>query len=275
MPQLRMTRASLRKALPATLATVLAVVAIAYGSLWMYAVRSGPQVELGFNKVHGPPFDEKTHSQLVADVVEGSPAEHAGLHAGDRIVGVNGRALTTDIASNEAYLRGRPGDPVELVVDRAGEPKALMLHGVFRSATPASEGLVRSSAQQVMRLFPIPFLLVAFAVLFLRLEEPSAWLLTLLFCAFIGAPSFLNPLVVSAPLRAFAFAYRALFLGMLCPLFYFFFRSVPSAVTAGSACPVVEVGRNLTGSLYRRPRIADRGADFPASCGPLGGKPQL
>ncbi len=221
--------ASVRKPFLATLAILLAVVAIAYGSIWMYAVRSAPQVELGFNNVHSPPYDEKTHCQSVEDVVEGSPAERAGLRPGDSIIGVNGRALATDLGSDEAYLRGRPGDPVDITVARAGEPNPLILHGVFRAARPArmSEGLAKSSALQVMGLFPIPFLLVAFAVLFLRLEELNAWLLALLFCAFIGAPSLLNPLALSPPLRAFALGFRAVSLGMLCPLFYLFFAVFP------------------------------------------------
>ena len=67
-------------------------------------------------------------------MTKGSPAERAGLRVGDRVIAINGRALDTDIASNEAYVRGRPGDPVELTVERAGEPKPLTLHGVFRAA---------------------------------------------------------------------------------------------------------------------------------------------
>ena len=101
-PKIMRGRASFGKPFPATLATLFAVVAIVYGSLWMYAVRySGPRVELGFNILHNPHYDERTHSQSVEDVVEGSPAERAGLHVGDRIIGVNGRALDTDIASDE------------------------------------------------------------------------------------------------------------------------------------------------------------------------------
>jgi phosphoserine phosphatase RsbU/P len=231
MLTLKIVRAlsSFRKPFLATLAILLGVVAIAYGSIWMYAVRSGPQVELGFNKVHSPTYDEKMHSQSIEDVEVGSPAEHAGLRAGDRIIGVDGRALNADIGSDEAYVRGRPGDPVEITVERAGEPKPLILHGVFRAAEQARtpEGRARSSALQVMGLFPIPFLLVGFAVLFLRLEDLSAWLLALLFCAFIGAPNLLNPLTISPALRAFAYAFRAMGLGMLCPLFYLFFAVFP------------------------------------------------
>ncbi len=229
-PKIMRGRASFRKPFLATLATLFAAVAVAYGSLWMYAVRyPAPGVELGFNLAHDSHYDERTHSQSVEDVVQGSPAERAGLRVGDRIIGINGRALDTDIASDEAYVRGRPGDPVEFTIERAGEPKPLALHGVFRAAAPARrpEGLAKSSALQVLRLFPIPFLLVAFAVVFLRLEEPNAWLLALLFCAFAAAPNFLNPLAISPALRAFAFAFRAVFAGMLAPFFYLFFAVFP------------------------------------------------
>ena len=229
-------RASFRKPFLAILATLFAAVAIVYGSLWMYAVRySGPRVELGFNILHNPPYDERTHSQSVEDVVEGSPAERAGLRVGDRIIGVNGRALDTDIASDEAYVRGRPGDPVEFTVERAGEPKPLILHGVFRAAAPARrpEGLAKSSALHVLRLFPIPFLLVAFAVLFLRLEEPNAWLLALLFCAFAVAAPLLNPCghLSSAPRICVCFSCGVC--GNAGSAFLSFFRSVPAAIASG------------------------------------------
>jgi phosphoserine phosphatase RsbU/P len=223
-------RASFRKPFLATLATLFAVVAIVYGSIWMYVVRrSQPAVELGFNNHHNPQYDDRTHSQSVEDVMEGSPAERTGLRVGDRIIGVNGRALDTDISSTEAYVRGRPGDPVELTIERASESKPLILHGTFRARAlaEASEGLAKSSALQITGSFPIPFLLVGFTVLFLRLEEPNAWLLALLFCAFAAAPSFPNSADIPPSLRAFAFAFRAVFSGMLAPLFYLFFAVFP------------------------------------------------
>ena len=229
-PKIMQGRASFREPFLATFATLFAVVAIVYGYLWMYAVRHpAPGVELGFNLVNNSRYDERTHSQSVEDVMKGSPAERAGLRVRDRIIGINGRALDIDIASDEAYVRGRPGDQVEVTVERAGEPKPLILHGVFRAAAPTRtpEGLAKSSALQVLRLFPIPFLLVAFAVLFLRLEEPNAWLLTLLFCAFAASAPLLNPLAISPALRGFAFAFRAVFAGMLAPLFYLFFAVFP------------------------------------------------
>jgi sigma-B regulation protein RsbU (phosphoserine phosphatase) len=216
----------------ATLAGLFAVVAILYGSLWMYAVRHpGPVVELGFNQLHNPNYDPRTHSLSVDDVIEGSPAAQAGLRPGDRIIAVNGRPLGTEIGFDDSYVRGHPGDPVSLTIDRPGEPKPLVLHAVFRakrSLNRAGEGLARSSALQVIGSYPAPFLLVGFAVLFLRLEEPTAWLLALLFCAFIAPPDLAIPSGVSPALAAFMLAFRATFLGMLGPLFYLFFAEFPA-----------------------------------------------
>ncbi|MFZ0286535.1 MAG: hypothetical protein WAL32_14995, partial [Terriglobales bacterium] len=66
---------SFRRPFLATLAALFATVAITYGSIWMYSVRqSRPAVELGFNILHNPQYDERTHSQSVEDVAAGSPA---------------------------------------------------------------------------------------------------------------------------------------------------------------------------------------------------------
>jgi hypothetical protein len=216
----------------ATLAGVFALVAILYGSLWMYAVRyPGPVVELGLNQLHNPKYDARTRSLSVDDVIEGSPAKQAGLRAGDRITAVNGHALGSELGFDDSYVRGHPGDAVALTIERPGEPGPLVLHAVFRakrSPNRAGEALARSSALQVIGLFPIPFLLVGFAVLFLRLQEPTAWLLALLFCAFIAAPDLVIPSGVSHALAAFTLAFRAIFLGMLGPLLYLFFAVFPA-----------------------------------------------
>ena len=207
------------------------MVAILYGSLWMYVVRNpGPMVELGFNQAHNPHYDPRTHSLSVDDVVGGSPAGQAGLRSGDRITAVNGRILGSEIGFDESYVRGHPGDAVTLTIVRPGEPKPLVLHAVFRAKrwpTRSDEGLARSSALEVIGTFPIPFLVVGFTVLFLKLEEPTAWLLALLFCAFIAAPDLVVPPAVSPALWAFVLAFRATFLGMLGPLFYLFFAVFP------------------------------------------------
>ena len=224
---------SLPRPLLAGLAAFLAAAATLYSFLWMYDVRRArPQVELGFNRTITAQnqFDATTHSVPILDVVPASPAEKAGLKAHDRIVAVNGRPLVTSVPFDEAWGRGRPGETVELAVERDGEQQPVVLHGVFRavSAGNVSEGLVRTSAQEVTGSYPVLFLVVGFAVLFLRLEDPNAWLLALLFCAFIAVPSIPNPLALPAPLLAFGLAFSTVFAVMLPSLFYLFFAVFPT-----------------------------------------------
>lgn len=251
----------------ATLSILFAIVAISYGSLWMYAVRyPGPLVELGFNTAHNPLYDERTHSLAVDDVAAGSPAAQAGLRVGDRITGVNGRALSGELGFDTSYVRGRPGDAVALTVERPGEPRPLVLHGFFRSRRAPNrvgEGLARSSALEVIGFFPVPFLVVGFAVLFLRLEEPTAWLLALLFCAFVGAPDLVVPSGVSPVLSAFALAFRAIFCGMLGPLFYLFFAEFPVQSPLDRRFPWLKWAGLAVGALVVPPGLRTGHASFP------------
>src|SRR5207244_408129 len=61
-----------------------------------------------------------------------------------------------------------------------------------------------------------------------RRSRTTAWLLALLFCAFIAAPDLVIPSGVSPALVAFVLAFCAIFLGMLGPLFYLFFAVFPT-----------------------------------------------
>lgn len=219
---------SLPRPLLLGIATVFSAVTIVYAIVWMYDVRS-IGVELGFNQTHDDTYDEKTHSVKVYDVIPGSPAEKAGLKAGDQIIGVNGKILDSLVPFDDAYARGRPGDPVEFIVSRAGEREPVILHGVFRPSTQVikTEGLAASSAQQVVNSLPVLFLLVGFTVLFLRPDDSYAWLLALMFTAMASAPGLANPLVIPPGPRAFAFIFRSIFQGLLATLFYWFFAVFP------------------------------------------------
>ena len=222
---------SLPRPFLAALATVFAVAAVLYASVWMYVERyPDPRVELGFNKLHNEQYDERAHSIKVGDVVQGSPAEQAGLRAGDRIIGVNGRRLSTSAPYYEAYGRGRPGDAVDLTIQRDGDSWPLVLHAIFRASVEgaAPEGLAKTSALEVTRSFPVLFLMVGLAVLFLRVNDSNAWILASLFCGFVATPSFSHPLIMNSALRSFALEYHAVFSGMLCSLFYIFFAVFPA-----------------------------------------------
>jgi sigma-B regulation protein RsbU (phosphoserine phosphatase) len=207
------------------MATLFAGAAILYGSLWMYNVRRSPLVELGFDNQ----YNAGANAEDVLSVIPGSPAERAGLRANDRIVAVNGRSLDPTAPLEEAWMRARPGDPVDLTVERPGEHKPLLLRGFFRAASlsPSQEGVVRNSALGIIRLFPVVFLVVGLTVLFLRLDDPKAWLLALMFCSILSVPTVLT-FGMNPPLRDFCAAYRALFRGLQAPLFYLFFAVFPA-----------------------------------------------
>jgi hypothetical protein len=232
------------------------------------------QVELGFNLQHSELYEEKTHSILVKDVVNDSPAERAGLRAGDRIIGVNGRMLSTSAPYDEAYARSHPGDSVELTIARPGELGPVILHGIFRARplAQAQEGLAKSSAQQVLWSFPVLFLLVGFAVLFLRLDAPNAWLLALMFCAFAGAPDISTPLALSHAARAFAFAYRAIFNGMLCSFFYLFFAVFPMSSPLDRRLPLLKWAVLALGAASVWPALRTGETKFPQVVSELTGE---
>ncbi len=196
----------------------------------MYNARlPNSRVELGFNFQRPEEYDETTHSILIHDVVEGSPAAVYGLQAGDRIIAVNGRMLTTVAPYTEAYGLGLPGDAVEFTLARPGVADPVAFRGIFRARpnTQVREGVAKSSAQQILSSFPVLFLLVGFAVLFLKLDDPHAWLLALMFCSFAASPDILNPIAIPHVAREFAFAYRAFFNGMFPAFFYLFFAVFP------------------------------------------------
>lgn len=215
-----------------TLATVFAAAAIFYSGIWMYVERTpASRVELGFNSLHINQYDGNTHCMRVSDVVPNSPAERAGLRAGDRIIGVDGQMLTTSRPFDQAYAQGKPGDAVLFTVQREGEANPVDVHGIFRASMEDGppEGFAKTSAMQVTRSFPVLFLLVGLTVLFLRLNDPNAWLLASLFCGFVTAPGFSHPAAAMGHhLRSFALFYQTIFSALLCPLFYIFFAVFPA-----------------------------------------------
>ena len=130
-------------------ATALAAAGIAYGWLWTshtlrgYDVLSdrlgladnalaGRVVELGFDIEHSP----TSGGVKVTAVRKGTPAEAAGLRAGDLVVSVDGRSVRESAAAlGEVYLERRPGDLVELAVLRAGAKEPVGYRATFRGRT--------------------------------------------------------------------------------------------------------------------------------------------
>lgn len=70
--------------------------------------------------------------------------------------------------------------------------------------------------------------MVGLGVLFLRLEDPNAWLLALLFGSWSGAAGFPDFRGLGPSLRPFAMVCKAIFVSWLAAFFYFFFAVFPA-----------------------------------------------
>ncbi|NDL66164.1 RIP metalloprotease RseP [Anaerotalea alkaliphila] len=67
-----------------------------------------------------------SNTNLVGEVLEGYPAESAGLQANDKILEVDGKGITS-YREVSFYINQLGGAPVEMVVERAGEKLSLQM----------------------------------------------------------------------------------------------------------------------------------------------------
>jgi sigma-B regulation protein RsbU (phosphoserine phosphatase) len=213
------------------LAVIFCAATTLYALAWMYDAQHSAlhPVGIGFNESRPTFFDRSTASIPVYNVEPGGPAERAGLRAGDQITALNGRTLTSYSVFDELWTREHPGDAVDVTVRRAGEPRPLTFRVIFRSveAGRAAKGVAQTSAREVLGFYPIFFVLVGFAVLFLRLDDSKAWLLALLFAGFVAVPGFNKQLALPGPLPTFTWLYRSIFCALIGALFYIFFARFP------------------------------------------------
>jgi membrane-associated protease RseP (regulator of RpoE activity) len=157
------------KSLLIALAVLFAAASIFYAAMWIFFGSRGVPVELGFDNKYLP----ADRSQLVQSVVAGSPAEHAGLQPGDRIVAIYGSPLEGEDSLTRIWAQHKPGDEVQLTVLRPGNRNPIVLHARFRASgeARAEAGVAAHVGQGIVRLFPIAFLTVGLALLFLRVDE--------------------------------------------------------------------------------------------------------
>src|SRR6266446_3086478 len=207
----------------------------------MYYIRLKPQSMLGveFRPTRG------ADRLLITRVVEGSGAAAAGVQPGDLVRAIDGRNFPALGSLWETVIRGRPGDVVRLTIDRSAAPvpsvapassvppapsvapapdggpasasTVLILPVVLgpRSASESGETPARVIAEQLIASFPVPFLVVGFFVLFMRLQDRNAWLLALLFAGFIAvAPMLELEGLLPTALRGFALTYKVIFHGL-------------------------------------------------------------
>jgi sigma-B regulation protein RsbU (phosphoserine phosphatase) len=214
------------KPLLAVLATLFAGSTVLYSVLWMNDARWRTRVELGFDER----YVASGHYELIVQVYNGSPAQKAGLEPQDRILKIDGRRLVDGNSLGNEWEKRKPGDSVQLTIQRAGSPEPFVVTGVLRAAgTASSEGAVRQLGERIACTYPVAFLVVGLAVLFLRLEDSNAWLLALLFAGLIAIPNFVNDGAGLDPhVRGFALVYHAVFDNMFASLFYVFFAVFPT-----------------------------------------------
>ncbi len=180
-------------------------------------------------------FADAERAIRVQAVEPGGPADRAGLRADDRILAINGEALTTIVRFWDAVDRGRPGATVRLAVRRPGEagvreePVRLDEYQVPSALELPPFTPTQVAALAVLTLYPLPFLVVAGVVLLQRLHDRHAWLLALLFGSYIvtslEVPQLLN--VMHPALRKVLLVVWTLFVLLPAGAFYCFFASFP------------------------------------------------
>jgi hypothetical protein len=219
------TSISLRRLLRCLLAILFAAATTTYTVLWVEAVRQAPR-QPGFVSYA---YSAATHSMLVGAVVPGSPAEKAGLQTGDRIVAIDGNPVDDLRPFYNAIVVGQK-DVIDFAVERPSAPGGRRtLELALRGSRPAPMGMTRLERLLSLPIsyYPLAFLVVGLAVLFLRVDDPHAWLLAMLFGSFLaGGPLF--EAAIPPHLRGFAVAYKIVMLWLSGALFYHFFAVFPS-----------------------------------------------
>jgi sigma-B regulation protein RsbU (phosphoserine phosphatase) len=199
-------------------ALLFAVVALAYASTWAYYIQQEAGAFLGIT----PSYNGWTRSIDVTSVVRGSAAERAGFQAGDEIVAVAGQSLDHDGPFHDFVARGQPGDTVRFTVRRNGRTEPLEIAATLGSAPDRSPA--RTTAQRLaispLNWYPVPAVLLALTVLFLRVHDRHAWLLAMVFAGLAAGPVETVEPVCHPALRRFVLAYGTLFGGMGPAMFY-------------------------------------------------------
>src|SRR5437763_4002115 len=216
------------------LAIIFASATALYSFSWMYYIRRQPRVEFGFDPKVLP---DRTFN--IVSIYPNGPAQRAGLKVGDRVLAVNGQRLTSN-PHLLAVMRetGRLGDTVSLSFERPGHPGTMEAQVILRANSELASSRAKWTAQQRLGSYPLAFLVVGLAVLFMRLDDRNAWLLAMMFAGFIAvsdAPEAFWTLTWG--MRHFLLGYRAIFEGLLAALFYFFFAVFPSRSPVDSRLP--------------------------------------
>ena len=194
-----------------------------YWWVWSHYLRAGPRNVIG---VAFEPFRPGRGHLDLAWVGRDSAAEHAGLAAGDQVLAIDREPFASMDSWINRVLRGEPGSTVMLTVANSrGVSDHRVTLPVFRP-TPFQAAMMQS-----LLYYPLFFLTVGLVVLFLRLEDPHAWLLAAVFSGFIGLANWVPAeaeFLVPVNIRRFGLTYHVAARALLPALFYWFFAVFPA-----------------------------------------------
>ncbi|HKC63689.1 MAG TPA: SpoIIE family protein phosphatase [Pyrinomonadaceae bacterium] len=160
------------------------------------------------------PFGLKPVSQIITNV--GPAAQQAGIHEGDILLEVQGRAYTGTAVLVEPLLKSRPGDSLTVRVRGASEgEQAVGREVTIPLAAPKAESPGISTWLPlfvVLVLMPVFCLVLGFWVAAIRPEDPVAWLLLGLMLSFGQLGGFETELMgIANPLRDVLIAYHVFY----------------------------------------------------------------
>jgi sigma-B regulation protein RsbU (phosphoserine phosphatase) len=244
------------------LALLFAAATVVYSASWMYYQHLVRPVEVGMDTQPSP------NGIVVQRVWNNSPAQKSGLREHDVITAIDGRAINSPVACaqvlDQVWMAARPGEMVNLTIQRRGEAHPLLLTPVFRAVQGSGDdtSLARRGASQVIGIYPLLFLVVGLAVLFLRLEDSNAWLLALMFAGFI-AEAGMPEKIGEAPdlLMKFMYVSQTLMKSLLPGLFYFFFAVFPTRSPMDRKLPWLKWALLMIGACFGWGGVRDGGLD--------------
>ena len=209
-------------------AILLALTAATYACIWIHYIQVLPQSVIG---VAFGPFSPERQQLDVVWVARNLAADRAGLSVGDHILAINGQPVTSLDLWVKLVPRGAPGSTVVLTIaDRSGNRGDHAVRLPIPPSEMARPTMVQAAVMQLLLAYPLFFLAVGMAVLFLRLEDRNAWLLAIMFAGFIGLAGFMTPeseSLVPIEMRRFALVYLFTARDLLPTLFYWFFAVFP------------------------------------------------
>ncbi len=216
-----------------TLAIAFGALLTLYSATWMYLVRQESDIVVGVDAAFRP----ICQCLEVTAVTPGGPADRAGLTVGDRVRSLDGRRFDRYEPFLDLRRYGRPGQVVRLDVEREGRVREAVVTLLARKDLPpapetaawTNPGALMRLVQEVLALYPIPFLLVTLVVLLQRPEDPHAWLLALMLGGFIAGAGITEfeyriPMGLRGPLLAFSLLLGAPLAGLT----YAFFAVFPA-----------------------------------------------